>query len=282
MDIVDSFLFFREFEMLEARCRELDPVVDRFVLIESTHTHAGDPKPLYYSEALEKGELPEGLKPFAEKTKVLVAPPGPGEDPWHRERFSRACLNLELPKLLRKDDVLLHGDLDEIPRPELVRKHAGKKGVFVFEQRFHYYYLNCVDPEYKWFGTRMISARNLKPIQDLRQTPGGTVLLEGGWHLSYMGGKEKIREKLQAFAHQEYNQPEFTDLVKIEQRMNSATDLFERGFKWRYVSKEEALKDLPRLFTEEADGRFKGWFMEPKQNGLPAPERKPEPVEATV
>ena len=47
--IIDCFTFFNELDMLEFRLTELDPYVDKFVIIESTKTFTGEPKPLYYN-----------------------------------------------------------------------------------------------------------------------------------------------------------------------------------------------------------------------------------------
>jgi hypothetical protein len=48
--IIDCFTFFNELDMLEFRLTELDPYVDKFVIIESTKTFTGKPKPLYYNK----------------------------------------------------------------------------------------------------------------------------------------------------------------------------------------------------------------------------------------
>lgn len=52
--IIDCFTFFNELDVLEIRLRELDGVVDRFVLVEATLTHQGKPKPLLYAENKER------------------------------------------------------------------------------------------------------------------------------------------------------------------------------------------------------------------------------------
>ena len=44
--IYDCFCFFNELDLLEIRLNELNPVVDKFVLVEATMTHNGDKKPL--------------------------------------------------------------------------------------------------------------------------------------------------------------------------------------------------------------------------------------------
>ena len=47
--VIDCFPFFNELELLKFRLTELDPYVDKFVLVESTRTFTGNFKPLYYS-----------------------------------------------------------------------------------------------------------------------------------------------------------------------------------------------------------------------------------------
>ena len=47
--IIDCFPFFNELDLLKFRLTELDPYVDKFILVESTKTFTGNPKPLYYS-----------------------------------------------------------------------------------------------------------------------------------------------------------------------------------------------------------------------------------------
>lgn len=46
----DCVLLFNELDILEMRMNILDDVVERFVIVESTTTHSGIPKPLYFVE----------------------------------------------------------------------------------------------------------------------------------------------------------------------------------------------------------------------------------------
>jgi len=39
----------------------------------------------------------------------------------------------------------------------------------------------------------------------------------GGWHLSYFGDINFIKNKINNFAHQEFNNNNFTDIKKIEE-----------------------------------------------------------------
>ena len=50
MKVADAFIFFNELDLLDIRLNILNDKVDYFVLIESTISHAGKDKPLYYNE----------------------------------------------------------------------------------------------------------------------------------------------------------------------------------------------------------------------------------------
>ena len=47
MKIIDCFLFYNELELLKFKLKELNDVVDYFVLIESKYTFVGNEKELY-------------------------------------------------------------------------------------------------------------------------------------------------------------------------------------------------------------------------------------------
>ena len=48
MKIVDCFIFYNELKMLKFRLKYLYNYVDHFVLVESTKTFTGTPKPLFF------------------------------------------------------------------------------------------------------------------------------------------------------------------------------------------------------------------------------------------
>jgi len=64
--IYDCFSFFNELDLLEIRLHELDPVVDKFVLVEASKTFQGKDKPLFYDENKER------YKEFSEKIIHVV------------------------------------------------------------------------------------------------------------------------------------------------------------------------------------------------------------------
>ena len=52
--LVDAFMFYNEFDVLELRLEVLDRYVDQFVLVEAEVNHIGGPKPLFFSENKER------------------------------------------------------------------------------------------------------------------------------------------------------------------------------------------------------------------------------------
>jgi hypothetical protein len=53
----------------------------------------------------------------------------------------------------------------------------------------------------------------------------------GGWHLSYFGTAEFIKNKIENFSHQEYNTPNFTEIGSIDNKIQSRQDIYDRNIK---------------------------------------------------
>jgi beta-1,4-mannosyl-glycoprotein beta-1,4-N-acetylglucosaminyltransferase len=50
MKIIDCFTFYNELDLLTYRINLLYNIVDYFIIVESTHTHVGKEKILYFNE----------------------------------------------------------------------------------------------------------------------------------------------------------------------------------------------------------------------------------------
>jgi hypothetical protein len=57
---------------------------------------------------------------------------------------------------------------------------------------------------------------------------GCDTIAKGGWHLSYFGSTSFIKNKLENFAHQEYNSAKYTDPNEIQKKIDNHVDLFGR------------------------------------------------------
>ena len=239
--IYDCFPFFNELEVLDIRLHELDPVVDRFVIIEATQTHQGNPKSLIFqeNEHLFKKFLPKiryfGIdfpKDLEEKChKGLykddphVHKPNTGLDMnWARERWQHDAIMQGLVDC-KDDDVILLCDLDEIPTAECVKKHERHMGIRYIHMRSFYYYLNVNVGD--WDGPAKITPYDLLKQSTFSKMRALKVPLfpdSNGWHYAYMGGAGRIVEKIKSFAHAELNTSGNTVLA-FQNRLDSGLSI---------------------------------------------------------
>lgn len=123
--VYDCFTFFNELDLLEIRLNELDPVVDRFVLVEATVTQRGQPKSLFFRENRERFTK---FLPKIEHVVVEDMPAGPQtkSNNWKRENFQRRAIMRGLASA-QADDFVLISDLDEIPMPKRSRQQRRRR-----------------------------------------------------------------------------------------------------------------------------------------------------------
>lgn len=232
MRIFDCFTFFNEIELLKIRCeilKELNPI---HVLVESPTTHTGDPKPLYFEENRHL---------FSEYNIIRVATTLPNDgDTWHNENFQRDQIMSGLWSEAEDDDIVIVSDLDEIPRPETILKFdAEKMLVAALKMDKFSYYLNCLEIAQGWESAKVTSYGYMKTTtpQGLRVGGFKTIMLDAGWHWSWLGGVDKIMEKFQSFAHQESNNSQFADPDKIARKLQSGHSLWtdKEDDLWKFI-----------------------------------------------
>jgi beta-1,4-mannosyl-glycoprotein beta-1,4-N-acetylglucosaminyltransferase len=245
--IIDTFMVNAEFDMLECRLATMSSAVDWFVAVEADVDHQNHPKPYYLSDSIEF------LSPWLNKMIVVKAtglPTTPHlEDPWAREVAQREWVTVGLGRIpgLTGDDIVLHGDVDEIVDPLFVRNARPKRGELVtFGQRLHCFAVDWLHPDH-WWGTVAATVDTIndlgeRPFKKIRNARGGVGpmsitmldrppdafahevdptgprvtgrrLPNAGWHFSWMGGKDAAVAKLNSFCH-----PEIADrtAVKLE------------------------------------------------------------------
>lgn len=240
--LVDACLFFNELDILELRLTELDPLVDRFVIVEATRTHKGDLKPLHYAENAQR------FLPWRDKIRhVIVAdmPQGDGlaairrREMWQRNAILRGIEDCA------DDDLVLISDADEIPRPAMLPTDVPDGVIGVYLQKLYYYNLNTHAPDRPWPGTRccrVADARALSPHivrngmgQPDAHYPQYLVINDGGWHYSYFGDVAHIQHKMTQFLHQELVTDENTTPEAIAARVAGGVDIWGREHEQRFV-----------------------------------------------
>lgn len=205
--LVDCFMFYNELDVLELRLSILDSKVDRFVLVESEVTHAGQPKELIFEQNKAR------YAKWAHKIVHIVARNMPtDENPWSREKYQRACALDGLYRTVTIDgtDVyevpddahVMISDVDEIPdlaRFDPMPEKTTACHMHMFEYSFKYTFTG--EP---WFGTVITHAKEFRKLgpnffRDNRWRFGAALL--AGWHLSSFGDAKHVHTKVHTYAH---------------------------------------------------------------------------------
>ena len=120
--IINAFPFNVEFNMLEMRFAELADVVDVFLILESSYTAFGTPKPLHLLAQIRNRTYPN----VAGKLLHIFLnyfPSGAHRDGWIADALFRNYLGTNgLRRLggLKPDDLLVLTDADELPRRQVL------------------------------------------------------------------------------------------------------------------------------------------------------------------
>lgn len=246
--IYDCFTFNNELDLLELRLHELELVVDKHVLVESTITFSGHKKPLYYQ--LNK----KRFQKFAHKIIHIIVNDMDQATPvtqlsyfsikdfqlshievWSREAHQRNAIKRGLLDC-KLNDVILIGDVDEIPNAKSVKISNYTKQIVGFEQDNFNYFINCIGTE-KWVGTKGGTFRYLKNMdpEEIRGSTNYLTVKNGGWHFSFLGGYDLIVDKINSFSHQEHNIEKNHNQVDIKFNIENGLDIFGRPFKYQFI-----------------------------------------------
>lgn len=249
MNIIDCFTFFNELDLLEFRLKFLDKHIDHFVIAESNFTHSGKEKPYYFETAKKRFEpwlhkityipLNQTISELDFTKKDVTY--NPQSSAWKLENEQRNALSTAAT-FAKEDDLVLLSDLDEIPNPFILKKINLDNGPVALSMLFHYYFFNCqnVGAERWWNGSILCSGKQFKQTspQQLRDKRNDYKSIpKAGWHFSYLGGLEKIKYKIQSFAHTEFNKEEYLNDRNILKAMEEGKDIFNRpNTDYKFVS----------------------------------------------
>lgn len=256
MKIYDCFQFFNEIDILEIRFELLSDIVDYFVIVETDRTHSNLTKEYNFEKNISyfekykekiiyvKETFPEDIFSFSKKeetteynrtyNKIIEIFESETEGELKQyETFARDYLQREFIKLglisAKNEDIILVSDLDELPNPEIIKKIKNEnltKHCVCMD--CHNFFVNNICHT-NWYGTYSINFSEIEKtsLTHLRnERVRFEKFLDSGWHLSYVGGKERIKTKIQSYSHQEYNSTYLLD--NLEDKINDNTDLFGR------------------------------------------------------
>jgi beta-1,4-mannosyl-glycoprotein beta-1,4-N-acetylglucosaminyltransferase len=271
--IVDVFPFFNELDLLDIRLHELWDVVDCFVLIEATRTYTGLSKPLYYDLVKErfanfnshimhiivqdmpmtKDEINHSLslgdRSWLESNYQV-------EDVWVRERHQRNQARGILLKEFDPEDILIIEDADEMVRASILKdiEKIICEGSNAVHQDLCSYYLNIRCTNMPWWGSKIIRNRFLNDhtVSEVRfHTKPRRFIEDGGWHYNFFGGAEKIFNKIKAYAHIEFDNPDVANIDNINARLKARTDVLGRLYEYEVIRLD--WHNTPKYVMENLD-----------------------------
>jgi len=245
MKIYDCFTFFNEFDLLELRLRELYDHVDYFVLVEANRTFQNNDKELFFWKNKDQ------FTPWLDKIiHVPIFDMPDDTDTWGRERHQRDAI---LNGLYEADpeDIVMIGDVDEIPRIETVAQlRTSTQSIWGFRMplfNFKFNYMMHTQDYYTvWSGAIRLGLLNSpedfrRMRHVLNQCPlnfwddNVQIIEHAGWHFTYLGSEDFARDKIRSFAHDETNRPEILDQLDIADSIQRGVGIIRTNQDYRFT-----------------------------------------------
>jgi beta-1,4-mannosyl-glycoprotein beta-1,4-N-acetylglucosaminyltransferase len=268
-NIIDTFLFFNEIELVKARLEYLGPYIKHFYIVESNIDFSGKAKPYYLKDELKH-------LPFAEKISYQPLEINLQSMAWryralrYRNQRARYLWKIQneqrnaISKMLRTASIdislinfVLFGDLDEFPSIQLLENLiAGNielKSPHTLRQKLFYYRPNIAEKNETWAGTLCCPMQTFKQHQahEWRSLREKLPYIEGGgYHFSYFMSPTKIQEKMNAIVEVEKLESFGNmSIENIQKLIQSQQDLY--GRKMEFELQPEVLpEDLKRILEK--------------------------------
>tara|TARA_Y100001947_G_scaffold89055_1_gene75742 strand:+ start:320 stop:1201 length:882 start_codon:yes stop_codon:yes gene_type:complete len=290
MKIIDCTTYYSEDLMLDVRFNILNQFVDKFIIVEATHSHSGEKKTLNFNI--------NNFPKFKDKIEYLIIENEPEGIIKNTEDSSVKRMNsllrieqsynyiLNALETVSEDDLICLSDNDEIPNLDSKYFKNSKKDVFIFKQLFFYYKFNLFYDLMPWFGTKACKKKKLISLSWLRNLKNKKypwwridtyfsktkqiniqIVDNGGWHFTNLKTAEEIHKKLSNFGHHnEFDDSNLTieDIQAcIDNKIVNYNHLADKSDNNKY-SAEYKLKTvsdefLPKFLIDNKD-KYKNWF----------------------
>lgn len=204
--ILNLVPFNDELLILKMRLDEMADWVDLFVIVESTVTFTGNPKPLHFEAA--KAEFAA----YAHKIRHVVVDGHPPifASPWARDFRQRDMAVSALSGLCAPEDLVLLTDVDEIVDRRAIEGFDDDfAGLQMALFRFFLNYRPVTDNKPMRPTGAVFRARLLQRFGSsyarfcLARRRGCHVLGRAGWHFTSIGDSRWLVAKINSYAHQE-------------------------------------------------------------------------------
>ena len=205
MMIFDTFIYSGERALLSARLKQLNPFVDFFVIVESAVTFSGRPREI---DLKFRDQI---LNEFGFKVRWIILEELAGTNSWQSEAFQRQSISEGLADI-KKDDIILLSDVDEIPSHTffLSLSNLCPDDVLIAQMRLLRYCSHFESKE-KWYG--VIATRYLEKLPDVQSLrmravkywleDDSKIVKDGGYHFTTFMNSKLYKEKIKSFSHTE-------------------------------------------------------------------------------
>jgi beta-1,4-mannosyl-glycoprotein beta-1,4-N-acetylglucosaminyltransferase len=153
-----------------------------------------------------------------------------------------------------KEDIIIISDLDEVPNLSKFDFSNVDDSVYAFNQINIMYKFNLMR-DYNWIGSKLCKYKKLKSPQWLRSlkvnkkysffrfdkyfsknyTFNFQIVKNGGWHFGWIKNVDEIINKVESFAHTEYNNNKYKNYEFIN-------DCIKKNI--NFLNTEEKLKEI--------------------------------------
>lgn len=236
--ILDCFTYMDERELLLARLEYLKDTVDIFVIVEAAMTFQGAPRELDFPTIRPRITLPDEQIRYVTVGELPV-----DKEAWECERRVRDAI-LDGLTGIDDDALIVISDVDEIINRRCLLSLSDEVVTPVALSLRYFTYK--VDWEWlvPWTKPRALRRRDLVSPNALRREKGLPVIENAGWHISWLGGEERVRNKIASFSHSEMR-----DLLKaphhLRMCLKHGIDLLGRGV-LRKAQKEDVFPGFPQ------------------------------------
>lgn len=206
------------------------------IIVENNKTFTGNDKPYFYDD-IWKYETE--FLPFKDNI-IHIKMEGFGKDEINP---AEAMTNDFIAKrklaegfdLAEPDDICVLTDLDEIPDFRTILKFfkndlTNIDKIYTLQIKLYYYYYNC-KAQFEDDRVTIFKRKDFHGVDEHRSGPVMGVqriwIPNAGWHFSYLGGVDFIKNKIQNFGHQEFNVPQVID--NLESNIKQLKDIYGRG-----------------------------------------------------
>ena len=289
-------MFSDEKMILDIRLNVLNEYIDHFVIVESKYKHDGSIKkqnfdineyPKFrnkisyiYMDEEPKNLLNINIKDDEnKKNKNLLY------NTYVRENSQRNMIREGIHNALAKDLIII-GDIDEIPKIKNLNFENLKNKIIVFQQKMFYYKLNLFYKELVWHGSRACTKDRLESPQWLRNIKNkkypywriDTILSskkysniefikDGGWHFTNMKSPDEIYLKLNTFLHNVDFKLSGLNLEDIKKMVKEKKILYDHFADQKKIKKWDSsvtletinILNLPDYVINNKD-KFKDWI----------------------